>query len=109
MTTSTSSGDAGATTITGKQSKTSRPSDPAISIKLGTDCSGMDTPAIALRNMGINFTHLFSCDNDKYSKEFIMKNSSPKVFYDDINCRKSAKLPDMPVSTVFYSWVQERS
>ena len=33
-------------------------------IRVGTDCSGIETPLIALDNMGIPYQHVFSCDND---------------------------------------------
>ena len=45
---------------------------------VGTDCSGMEVPIMALKNMNINFRHAFSCDNDKHSKDFVRKNFSPK-------------------------------
>ena len=65
------------------------PSDTPVSAKLtiGTDCSGMDVPILALQNLGVNFKHVFSSDNDQYSKEFIMKNFPPSIFYDDIKLR----------------------
>ena len=65
------------------------PSDTSVSATLtvGTDCSGMDVPILALQNLGVNFKHVFSSDNDEYSKEFIMKNFPPSIFYDDIKLR----------------------
>ncbi len=34
--------------------------------KVGTDCSGIEAPIIALKLLNINFSHEFSCDNDKF-------------------------------------------
>jgi len=33
-------------------------------IRVGTDCSGIETPIQALRNMGVGYEHVFSCEND---------------------------------------------
>ena len=32
---------------------------------IGTDCSGLDIPILALENIGVKFKHKFSCDNDR--------------------------------------------
>ena len=31
---------------------------------IGTDCSGMEVPMIAMSNLGVKFEHTCSCDND---------------------------------------------
>lgn len=36
-------------------------------VRLGTDCSGMETPLMALRALGINTEHVFSSDIDKHA------------------------------------------
>ena len=66
--------------VAGSRAKSSR-------IRVGTDCSGMDVPIMAIQNLGIQYTHEFSCDNDKSSKEFIQQNFPPKVFFDEIKDR----------------------
>ena len=35
------------------------------SIKVGTDCSGIEVPLMALQNMQVPYDHVFSCDNDQ--------------------------------------------
>ena len=35
-------------------------------VRLGTDCSGMETPLMALRALGIDTQHVFSSDIDKH-------------------------------------------
>ncbi len=40
--------------------QTSMAGDRAKRIRVGTDCSGIETPLIALRNLGIEFDHVFS-------------------------------------------------
>ena len=51
-----------------------------IKLKIGTDCSGIEAPIVALNLLGIKYSHEFSCDNDKYAKETIMHNYKPKKF-----------------------------
>ena len=38
--------------------------EESFSLKVGADCSGMDTPLIALGNLGVPFKSKFSCDID---------------------------------------------
>ena len=62
----------------------------ARAIRVGTDCSGIEAPIQALRNLQVNFEHSFSCDNDKNVKKAILANFSPKTFYDDVTTRNNA-------------------
>ena len=54
---------------------------------VGTDCSGMEIPLMALSNMGIKAKHVFSSDKDPVVKSFIEANFKPKVFFNDISDR----------------------
>lgn len=62
-------------------------------IAIATDCSGMETPVMALLNLGIEVDHLFSCDVNKHAKRTIMANFPPKIFYDDLTKRDNSKAP----------------
>lgn len=64
-------------------------------MKIGTDCSGLDTPIYTLQKMGIPFTHVWSCDNNIYCKKTIFANYKPEHFYDDITKRDYENLPDI--------------
>jgi DNA (cytosine-5)-methyltransferase 1 len=55
---------------------------------VGTDCSGIETPLMALRNLNLPVRHVFSCDNDPNVKKVILANFKPEVFFDDISQRK---------------------
>jgi len=57
---------------------------------LATDCSGMETPALALQNLGVPVDHLFACDVNKHAKSTILANFPPKVFYDDLTTRDNS-------------------
>ena len=65
----------------------------ASSIKVGTDCSGIDVPIIALNESGISFVHKFSSDNDPKAQETIQANSEPEFLYDDVQNRDNDKVP----------------
>jgi len=64
-------------------------------LRVGTDCSGIEAPIMALTLMGIDFIHEFSCDNDKNVLESIKANYNPKKIYEDIFERDLKKLPNI--------------
>ena len=66
-------------------------------IKVGTDCSGIEAPIVALNLLNINFIHEFSCDNDLLVKQTILNNFSPNNYYDDILTRDNNLLPDIDI------------
>ena len=52
-------------------------------IRVGTDCSGIEAPIQALKNLGVPFSHEFSSDIDKYCIQSIKANYKPKVLFGD--------------------------
>jgi len=62
-------------------------------LSVATDCSGMETPIMALQNLGVEVNHVFSCDVNKHAKATIMANYPPKIFFDDLTQRDNAKAP----------------
>ena len=56
-------------------------------VKVGTDCSGLEAPFIALRNMSVPYEHVFSCDNDANVQKTILANHTPSRLYSDIKFR----------------------
>ena len=52
-------------------------------IIVGTDCSGIEAPIQALKNLGVPFSHEFSSDIDKYCIQSIKANYKPKVLFGD--------------------------
>lgn len=62
-------------------------------LTVATDCSGMDTPMMALHALGVQTRHLFSCDTDHHAKATIMANFPPEHFYDDLTKRDNARAP----------------
>ena len=66
---------------------------PGNVIKIGTDCSGLEAPVQAIKNLGIPFQHSFSCDNDIKVCESIKSSFSPKTLYTEITERDHSKTP----------------
>ena len=66
-------------------------------IYIGTDCSGIEAPIQALKQLNITFQHKWSCDNDKYVKKSIYSNYHPELFFEDITTRNHSQLPDIDI------------
>lgn len=66
-------------------------------ISLGTDCSGIEAPLMALEMLKISVNHKFSCDNDVEVINSIKANYKPKKIYTDIAARNHAKLPHVDI------------
>ncbi len=54
-------------------------------IRVGTDCSGIEAPVQALKNLGVPFSHEFSSDIDKFCIQSIKANYKPKVLFGDLD------------------------
>ena len=63
---------------------------------VGTDCSGLDTPIVSLKNhLGIRLEHQWSCDSAKHVEMFIRCNHCPKKFFKNMFHRRVRLLPDI--------------
>lgn len=62
-------------------------------LKVGTDFSGIGSPEIALKNLGVDFKSMFACDYDKYAKKSYLANHTTENFYDDITTRNHKEAP----------------
>lgn len=65
------------------------------SLRIGTDCSGIEAPIQALKKLKIKYSHEWSCEIDKHAQASIKANYNPKIMYDDITKRQVSKLPDI--------------
>lgn len=52
--------------------------------RVGTDCSGIEAPIQALKQLKIDIEHIFSSDIDKYARKSIIANYEPKILYEDM-------------------------
>lgn len=64
-----------------------------VMIRIGTDCSGIEAPIQALKQLRIPYIHEWSCEIDKYARMSIKANYDPKILFEDI--RVPRKLPEI--------------
>ncbi len=66
-----------------------------IPLRIGTDCSGIEAPIQALRQLKIPYTHCFSSDIDPYVIKSIKANYEPTIIFSDITQRNISEVPDI--------------
>lgn len=66
-------------------------------LTIGTDCSGIEAPIEALKQLGIPFQHKWSCEIDKFARQSILANYEPEILYEDITKRDHSQLPDVDI------------
>lgn len=65
-------------------------------IKVGTDFSGIGSPEMALKLLGIDHKQVFACEIDKYArKSFEAIHGKPDTFYEDITKRNHSEVPQL--------------
>lgn len=65
-------------------------------IKVGTDFSGIGSPEMALKLLGIDHKQIFACEIDKYArKSFEAIHGKPNTFYEDITKRNYSEVPQL--------------
>lgn len=64
-------------------------------LRVGTDCSGVEAPIQALRQLKIVHSHVFSSDIDPYVIQSIKANYDPRIIYGDITKRDAIRVPDI--------------
>jgi len=64
---------------------------------IGTDCSGIEAPIEALKQLGIQFEHKWACEIDKFARKSIFANCQPEIMYKDITKRDNSQLPDIDI------------
>ena len=64
-------------------------------LRVGTDCSGIEAPIQALRQLKIVHSHVFRSDIDPYVIQSIKVNYDPRIIYGDITKRDAIRVPDI--------------
>ena len=64
-------------------------------LRVGTDCSGIDSPIMALKVLGVPHKHLFSCEKDRNARAAIQGNFAPEIMYEDITTRDLAGVQEV--------------
>ena len=66
-------------------------------IKIGTDCSGIESPIQAIKNIckkyKLKYDHIFSSEICPYAKEYIKENHNPTILFNDMTKRKTSEIP----------------
>jgi DNA (cytosine-5)-methyltransferase 1 len=66
-------------------------------LQIGTDCSGIEAPIMALQLLRVPHNHIFSTEIDERARESIRANYSPFIEYDDIFARDVKDVPNIDV------------
>ena len=64
-------------------------------LRVGTDCSGIEAPIMALRHLKIPFSHEFSSEIDAHCVASLRANYKPKILFGDMTKRKLKDIPDI--------------
>lgn len=64
-------------------------------LRVGTDCSGIEAPIVALRQMGIPFVHEFSSEIDRHCIATIKANFTPRIIFGDMTKRRLRDIPNI--------------
>ena len=70
---------------------------PPSVLRIGTDCSGIEAPVMALRVLGVPHRHVFSTEIDPHARVSIRANYQPEHEYTDVFARDHRALPDVDV------------
>eukprot|EP00435_Cladocopium_sp_Y103_P045638 s592_g13.t1 len=68
--------------------------------RVATDCSGMETPIMALNRLQVDFEHVFSCDTCPQVKKQILANFPQVKFFDDLMARDNSSR-DVPAADLY--------
>ena len=64
-------------------------------LRVGTDCSGMEAPIVALHRLGVPISHAFSSEINETCIRMIEANFAPKTIFRDMTKRKIKDIPDI--------------
>ena len=53
-------------------------------LKVATVCSGIGSPEVAIRNLGIKHEIVFGCEIDKYARQTYLANFNPNIMLEDM-------------------------
>ena len=66
-----------------------------MSLRVGTDCSGIDSPLLALKHLNIPFNYIFASELDRHLRKNIINTYNPELIFNDITTRKHYLLPQV--------------
>ena len=77
-------------------------SAPVLTVRVGTDCSGLDTVITSLESLNVQADHVFSCERNNKLRDFIAAQFSPPVIYSDMKKRDNKQHNPNEVDLDFY-------
>jgi DNA-cytosine methyltransferase len=64
-------------------------------LRIGTDCSGIEAPVMALQLLRVPHEHIFSTEIDAHARASIRANYAPRLEYADVFSRNVRAMPDI--------------
>ena len=62
-------------------------------LRVGTDCSGIEAPLVALHRLGVPFEHVFSSEICATTRKQLLANHAPHILYTDATARDNSQAP----------------
>ena len=64
-----------------------------VTIRVGTDCSGIEAPLHALQQLGVPYEHVFSSEICPAARKRLLANHSPQILYENVLTRDDDTAP----------------
>jgi site-specific DNA-cytosine methylase len=62
-------------------------------LHVGTDCSGLEAPLLALRRLAVPFRHRFASEINSCARRVLLANFAPDYLYHDVTMRSVRRVP----------------
>ena len=62
-------------------------------LRVGTDCSGIEAPLVALQRLGVPYEHVFSSEICATTRRQLLANHAPQILYNDATTRDNSQAP----------------
>lgn len=70
---------------------------PPNAVRIGGDCSGLETLVVAARLIGLPVDHVFSSEVDPATRSILLENHAPRLCYKDVTKRNHAEAPAVTI------------
>ena len=64
-----------------------------VTLRVGTDCSGIEAPLQALQQLGVPYEHVFSSEICPTVRKQLLANHNPQILYKDVFTRDNDTAP----------------
>ena len=66
-----------------------------VTLRVGTDCSGIEAPLHALQQLGVPYEHVFSSEICPTARQQLLANHAPQILYQDATARDKSSAPSV--------------